>query len=150
MFDVANKRGADHVVRLIDDRRLSLGRLIAVSTYTAFFSSRSIRIWTRIGKSWLLARKPGALGECHADPLFCAPDDMTGLVDPVCDEHQREMCGDANRAADVQGRPDIRHIANHAVDSAAVELDRCGLQHAVPCGGPFLRHEAGYFEGLKN
>jgi hypothetical protein len=64
------------------------------------FSSRSIRIRTRTGKNWLLV-------ECHADPLFLAPDDMTGLVVPVCGEHQREMFGDANRAADVQRRPDI-------------------------------------------
>jgi hypothetical protein len=96
------------------------------------------------------ARRTGALVECHADPLFFAPDNVTGPVEPVCGEHQREMFGDANRAADVQGRPDIRYIASHTIDSAAAKLDRCGLQHAVPCGGPFLRHEAGYLKGLKN
>jgi hypothetical protein len=63
---------------------------------------------------------------------------MTGLVLLICGEHQREMFGDVNRAADIQRRPDTRPIASHVIDGAAAELDRCGLQHAAPCIGPFL------------
>jgi len=74
------------------------------------------RAW--VGRSWFFQfavdsdpdtdwqELAASLVECHADPLFLAPDDMTGLVVPVCGEHQREMFGDANRAANVQRRPD--------------------------------------------
>jgi hypothetical protein len=43
--------------------------------------------------------------ERHADSIFFAPDHMTGPVDPVGRDRQREMFGDADGAADVQGGP---------------------------------------------
>jgi hypothetical protein len=72
--NVGNGREADHVIRLIENRQLSLGWQLlpaqhervrsvglpkndSVLPHAAFFNSRSIRIRTRIGKNWLLARK---------------------------------------------------------------------------------------------
>jgi hypothetical protein len=90
-----------------------------------------------------------ALIERDADPLFFAPDHMTGHVKPVSREHQREVFGDANRAGDVQRRPGIRHIADHAIDGAAAELDGPGLQYAMTCDVPLLGHEARYRKLLR-
>ena len=36
--------------------------------------------------------------ECHADPLFFSPDDVTGCVQSVCRRNQGELIGDSDRA----------------------------------------------------
>jgi IS1 family transposase len=51
--------------------------------------------------------------EDHADPLFPAPDDVAGQVQPVGPEYQRKFIGDAHGAGHLERRPDIRHVANH-------------------------------------
>src|SRR5450631_2262063 len=79
--------------------------------------------------------------EDHADPLFPAPDDVAGQVLPVGPEHQREFIGDAHRAGHLERRPDIRHVANHAIDPAAAELDRSGLQDAMTREDSLFIHE---------
>jgi hypothetical protein len=83
--------------------------------------------------------------EGHADPLFLAPGDMTGQVQPGGLEHQREILGDAYGATYLERRSDIRHVANHAIDRAAVELDRSGPQDAVAWEGPLFVHGDGLY-----
>jgi hypothetical protein len=79
--------------------------------------------------------------EGHADPLFPAPDDVAGQVQPVGLEDQREIVGDAHRAGYLERRSDVRHVANHAIDRAAAELDRSGLQDTMAWEGPLFAHE---------
>jgi hypothetical protein len=61
-----------------------------------------------------------ALIERDADPLFFAPDNMTGHAEPVRGEHQGEMFGDANGLL-------------------------TSLQYAMTCNVAFLDHEAKWY-----
>jgi hypothetical protein len=79
--------------------------------------------------------------EGYADPLFPAPDDVAGQVQPVGLEDQREIVGDAHGAGYVERRSDVRHVANHAIDRAAAELDGSGLQDTMSREGPLFAHE---------
>ena len=64
--------------------------------------------------------------ERDADPLFFAPDNMTGHAEPVRGEHQGEMFGDANGPL-------------------------TSLQYAMTCNVAFLDHEAKWYaKGLRN
>lgn len=49
-----------------------------------------------------------------------------------------EPIGNADRTHDVKGGATLRPIANGAVDRAAAELDRSGLQDTMPPGNAVL------------
>src|SRR3954454_24905773 len=72
--------------------------------------------------------------EPHPDSLFLAPDHGAGEMCSVGLDEQAEMVGDADGTADVECGAGIGQVADSAVDrAAAAELDRSGLQHAMPC-----------------
>jgi hypothetical protein len=82
------------------------------------------------------------LTEDHADPLFLAPDDMAILTFVTAHDVQRDFAGNPDRARDVERCPCRRHIANGAIDAAAVELDRSGFQNTLSRFGTALFHAA--------
>ena len=49
----------------------------------------------------------------------------------------------------VERRADVRHVANHAIDRAAVELNRSGFQDAMPWKNPLLDHEVGTLQEFR-
>lgn len=81
-----------------------------------------------------------SLVERHADPLLFPPDDLARQTFSLGRQHQREMLGDPDRAADIERRPCLRHVADHARNSAGPAFDRCGLQNATPGRSPMLVH----------
>src|SRR3954471_9347001 len=85
-------------------------------------------------------RPPGRSLERDAAPLFLVPDQMAAFAQSVRRHDQGEISGNADRADDIQCSARLRHVSNGAVDSAAVELDRCGFQHSVSGGNSFLFH----------
>jgi hypothetical protein len=66
--------------------------------------------------------------ESHADPFFLAPNDVTMVADIAGHDVQRDLMGDSHRARDLKGSPGPGHIANGAIDSGAIELNRSGLE----------------------
>jgi hypothetical protein len=83
-----------------------------------------------IARLWSGAERAPAIGsdlvERDADPFFLAPDDMAGEARAIGD--QGEALRDPDRAGDVEGCSRSRSIADHAIDRAAVELDRSGTR----------------------
>ena len=73
------------------------------------------------------ARQLLLIGEDHPNPFFLAPDNTTMLSFVAAQDVQRNFMGDANRAGDLQRGSDRRHVANCAINAAAVELNRSGL-----------------------
>ena len=85
-----------------------------------------------------------ALIERHADPLFLAPDDVARLFEIFARHEQREAVGDEQRRHDFERGSGVGHVADGAVDPAAAELDRSGLQLAVARGDALLVHAGHY------
>jgi hypothetical protein len=48
------------------------------------------------------------------------------------DNDKIEMIGNANRTGNLKGGASVRQVANGAIDCAAAELDRSGLQDPMP------------------
>jgi hypothetical protein len=69
--------------------------------------------------------------EPNADSVRFAPDHLAGLQGAVRQKDQRETIGNADRTGNVQSRAGLRPISDDAVDCAAAELDRSGLQEAM-------------------
>ena len=67
------------------------------------------------------------ISERHANSFFLAPDDMAMLAFAAADDIQRDFMRNPHGGRDLERRPDRRHVANRAIDTAAVELDRSGL-----------------------
>src|SRR5207244_5231985 len=66
--------------------------------------------------------------------LFLAPDHGAGEMCSVGLDEQAEMVGDADGTADVERGAGTGQVADGAVDrAAAAELDRSGLEYAMPC-----------------
>jgi hypothetical protein len=59
---------------------------------------------------------------------------------PIGGQHQGELTGNADRAVHFQQGSGARHIADRAINGTAAELDRSGLQDAVPRHNPFFIH----------
>ena len=83
----------------------------------------------------------GGLVECDADALFLAPDDVARPFQLFRRHEQREAVGDEQWGHDLKCGPGVGQVANRAVDSAAAELDRSGLQRAPPRRDPGLVHD---------
>ena len=64
-------------------------------------------------------------------------------------QNQAEVLGDTSGGCYVEHSPRIRHIANHAGDRAAVELNRSGFQDAMPWKNSLLDHEVGTLQEFK-
>jgi hypothetical protein len=72
-----------------------------------------------------------ALVERDADAFFPAPDDVARPSQLLGWHRQGKAVGDEQWRHDFERRPGLGKIANGAVDRAAAELDRAGLQYAV-------------------
>jgi hypothetical protein len=66
---------------------------------------------------------------------------MAGHMQAIGGQNQRESVRDADGAGHVKRRSGVRQIANDAVDCAAAELDRSGLQYAMSRRGPGFAHD---------
>jgi hypothetical protein len=80
------------------------------------------------------------LTEPHTDPLFLAPDYGAGQMRSIGLNDEREAFGDADGARDIECGTGIGEVANRAVDRAAAELDRSGLEHTMPRSVPPFVH----------
>jgi hypothetical protein len=79
------------------------------------------------------------MGEDHANPLFLAPDDTTILTFMAAHDVQCDFVGNANRARHVERCSDRGHVANCAIDAAAVELNRSSLKDPLSlCCAPLI------------
>jgi hypothetical protein len=74
---------------------------------------------------------PSLISEDHAKPLFIAPDDVAMMPFTAADNVQRDFVRNASRARYVECRADWGYVANCAIDTAAVELDRSGFENAL-------------------
>jgi len=70
----------------------------------------------------------------HAHPSFFAPDDVAGYPLPVGAKCQCEMVRYASGALHLERRTHDGHVADHAIDLVAVELDGSGSQHIETSG----------------
>jgi len=75
----------------------------------------------------------------HAHPFFFAPDNVAGYPLPVGVEGQCEMVRYASGARHLERRAHDGHVADHAIDSVAVELNCSGSQH-IETGGTARLH----------
>jgi hypothetical protein len=82
-------------------------------------------------------------GKRHADASLLAPDDVA-LLTRIAGQHiQRDFVWDARGAGNFERRSHRGYVANRAVDSPAVELDRSGLENTLPPVGSSLLHASG-------
>jgi hypothetical protein len=72
------------------------------------------------------------LCERHADPPLPAPDNEAMLALLAGDNIQFDFVGDAYGARHVQRRSRRGHVADGAIDPAAVELNHSGLEDPLP------------------
>ena len=72
------------------------------------------------------------LAERHPDALLPAPDDVAVLARLAAHDIQRDLVGNADRARNLDTGSDRGDVANGARDRGAVELDRSGLEYALP------------------
>jgi hypothetical protein len=73
----------------------------------------------------------GPLIERDSDPLFLAPDNVAMLALLAGDNIQHDLVGNAYGAGHVQRRSDRGKVADGAIDTAAVELDRSDLEDSL-------------------
>jgi hypothetical protein len=59
---------------------------------------------------------------------------MAGLAASVWRQDQGKVFGDSNRGCYAEHSAGTRHIASHAIDPAAVKLNRSGPQYAMARG----------------
>ena len=71
-------------------------------------------------------------GKCHADAPLLAPDNVALLTRIAGQYIQRDFVWDARGASNFERRPRRGYVANRAIDSPAVELDRSGLEYPLP------------------
>jgi len=63
----------------------------------------------------------------HTDPPLFAPDDMARRMMSVRNQDQCEVIRNPDGAAYIKRSSEMGHIADHAIDCAAVDLNRSGL-----------------------
>ena len=80
--------------------------------------------------------------EPDADPFFATPNDVTWPFQLLGWHKQREAVRDKQRSNDFQRRSGLRNVPNSAVNWAAAELNRSGLQYALTRCDPLFLHEA--------
>jgi hypothetical protein len=87
--------------------------------------------------------------EGDADPSFPAPDDVTGPLQWMGWNDERKAVGDEKRGYDFERGAGLGEVANRAVDRAAAERDRSGLEDAVTRSNSMLIHDGarGAFDG---
>jgi hypothetical protein len=79
------------------------------------------------------------VSEAYANPFFLAPDDTAILTFITAHDVQRDFVGNTNRTRHVERCSDRGHVANCAIDAAAVELNRSGLKDSLPmCCAPLI------------
>jgi hypothetical protein len=82
------------------------------------------------------------ISEDYANPLFLAPDDTAILTFIAAGDVQPDFVRNANRTRHVERCSDPGYVANGAIDTAAVELNRSGLEDSPSwCCAP-LDHPA--------
>jgi hypothetical protein len=72
------------------------------------------------------------LTERYADTLFLAPDNVAMLAYFAGPDVQRDLVRNGEGADDLEGSSGGGDVANGAIDSDAVELNRSGLEYAFP------------------
>jgi hypothetical protein len=65
-----------------------------------------------------------ALIECHAEPVFFAPDHPAWPSRLIGIHGQPEFVGNAEQKRNIKGSAGLRQISNCATESTAVEFDR--------------------------
>ena len=73
-----------------------------------------------------------ALTERYADTLFLAPDNVAMLAYLAGPDVQRDLVGNGQGAHNLEGGSGGGDVADGAIDSDAVELNRSGLEYAFP------------------
>jgi hypothetical protein len=89
-------------------------------------------------------------GKCHADPPLLAPDDVALLTRIAGRYIQRDFVWDARGASNFERGSRRGYVANGAIDSPAVELDRSGLENTLPLVGSSLLHASGLARKSEN
>jgi len=79
--------------------------------------------------------------ERDADPSFPAPDDVTRPLQGMGWNDQRKAVGDEKRGYDFERGASLGEVANRAIDRAAAERDRSGLEDAVTRSNSMLNHD---------
>jgi hypothetical protein len=77
------------------------------------------------------ARQPLLIGKDNADPFFFAPVDTAILTLMRAYNVQGYFVGNTKRARHVERCSCRRHVANRAIDAAAIELDGPGFEKAL-------------------
>ena len=72
------------------------------------------------------------LTERYADTLFLAPDNVAMLAYLAGPDVQRDLVGNGERAHNLKGGAGGGDVADGAINSYAVELNRTGLEYAFP------------------
>jgi hypothetical protein len=72
------------------------------------------------------------LTERYADTLFLAPDNVAMLAYLAGPDVQRDLVGNGQRAHNLKAGAGGGDVANGAIDSYAVELNRPGLEYPFP------------------
>jgi len=85
-------------------------------------------------------RRAFLLTERDADPLFLAPHDIGVPAHLAAADGQRDLVRNALRARNLEAGADGGDVANNALDARAVELDRSGLEYALPRECTSLAH----------
>jgi hypothetical protein len=76
------------------------------------------------------ARQLLLIGEDNTNPFFLTPDDTAILTLMAAYNVQRYFMGNTNRARHVERCSRCRHVANCAIDAAAIELDGPSFEKA--------------------
>jgi hypothetical protein len=71
------------------------------------------------------------LSKRHADPFFLAPNYVALAADIAGRDVQRNFVWNADRTRNLESSAGARYIANYAIDSGTVELDRSGLEYPL-------------------
>ena len=86
--------------------------------------------------------------ECDAHPSFPAPDDVTRPLQWMGWNDERKALGDEKRGYDFERGASLGEVANRAIDRAAAERDRSGLEDAVTRSHSMLIHD-GTRDGIR-
>jgi hypothetical protein len=79
--------------------------------------------------------------ERDAHPSFPAPDDVTRPLQWMGWNDERKALGDEKRGYDFERGASLGEVANRAIDRAAAERDRSGLEDAVTRSNSLLIHD---------
>src|SRR5258705_2039649 len=108
----------------------SSNRHPALSFCLSMISAQTLRV-CREGKP-VPTFPDHALTERYADALFLAPDNVAMLAYLAGPDVQRDLVGNGQGAHNLEGGSGGGDVADGAIDSDAVELNRSGLEYAFP------------------